>query len=134
MYFDKGSHKSLNFETFECSGKNVPNSLCHFLNRKSVFLEILHHSSVSWKITALYFFRSNVISFTQKEPIKVEILRILSAYVKIHQILVIFETTNQFFLSNFALLFIVLRHKSSILFSWDFLYFQQKEPTKVQIR
>ena len=33
--------------------------------------------------------------FAQKEPIKVEILRILSAQVKIQQILVIFETTNQ---------------------------------------
>ena len=26
----KGSHQSLNFETFECSGENLPNSSCHF--------------------------------------------------------------------------------------------------------
>ena len=39
-------------------------------------------------------FRSNVIYVAQKEPIKVEILRISPAQVKIHQILVIFETKN----------------------------------------
>ena len=36
--------------------------------------------------------------FAQREPIKVEILKILSAQVKIHHIRIIFETTNQFFL------------------------------------
>ena len=40
------------------------------------------------------FFKSDVIYFAQKEPIKVEILRIFSAQIKIHQILVIFETAN----------------------------------------
>ena len=28
------------FFTFECSGGNLPNSSCHFLNHKSVFLQI----------------------------------------------------------------------------------------------
>ena len=42
-------------------------------------------------------FRSNIIYFAQKEPIKVQIVETLSARVKIHQILVISETTNQFF-------------------------------------
>ena len=37
-----------------------------------------------------------------------EILRISSAHIKIHQILVIFETTNQ--TSNFASLFKVMPH------------------------
>ena len=93
----KGSHQSPNFETFDCSGENLPNSSCHFPNHKSVFLQILHHSSVSWKITPLHFFRPNVRYFAQKEPIKAETLRILIAQVNIHEILVIFETTNQFF-------------------------------------
>ena len=35
------------FETFECSGENFPSLLCHFPNHKSVFLQSLHHSSVS---------------------------------------------------------------------------------------
>ena len=42
----KGSHQSPNFEAFECSSKNLPNSSCHFPNHMSVLLQILHHSSV----------------------------------------------------------------------------------------
>ena len=93
----KGSHQSPIFETFKCSGENLPYSSCQFPNRKLVFLQILHHSSVPWKMTPLYLFRSNVTYFAQKEQIKVKILKILSAQVKTHQILLIFETTNQFF-------------------------------------
>ena len=66
-----GSHNS-NFDTFKCSGKNLPNS-CHFPSNKSVFLQILYHSSMSWEITPLYFFSSNNIYFVQKKPIKVKI-------------------------------------------------------------
>ena len=51
----KESHQRLNFETFECS----------------VFLQVLHHSSVSCKITPLYFFRSIIIQFVQKKSIEV---------------------------------------------------------------
>ena len=124
----KGSHQSPSFDTFEYYGKNLPNS-CHFTNQKSVFLQIFHHSSVSWNITLLYFFRSNVIYFAQKEPVKVEILRILSAQVKIHQIFVTFESTIQ------------ILHQPSVswditplyFFSWNFIYIQQKEPIKIEI-
>ena len=59
----KGSHQSSNFETFKSSGENFPYSSCHFLNHKSVFLQILHHHSVSWKITPLYSFKSNIKYF-----------------------------------------------------------------------
>ena len=97
LLWAKGSYQSSNFDTFEGSGENLQNSSCHFPSNKSVFLQILHYSSVSWKITPLYFFRSNVLYFAQKKPIKREILRISSAQVKIHQFLIIFETTNQFF-------------------------------------
>ena len=69
---------------------------CHFPNHKSVFLQILHDSSVSWKLTLLYFFRSKVLYFARKGPIKAQILRLSSAPIKIHQVLVIFETANWF--------------------------------------
>ena len=42
---------------------NVRN-FCHFWKRKSVFLQILHHSLVSWH---------NFIYFQQKEPVKIQI-------------------------------------------------------------
>ena len=58
-----------------------------------VFLQILHHSLASWKITPLYFFRSNT---TGKDQSKSNFLRLLGAWIKIHQIFVIFEKTNQF--------------------------------------
>ena len=41
-------------ETCECSGQISPNS-CHFWNKRSVFLQILHQSSGSWDITPVYF-------------------------------------------------------------------------------
>ena len=52
-------------ETFECLDQNSPNS-CHFWNNKSVFLQILHQSLVSWDITPLYFFSFNFINFRKK--------------------------------------------------------------------
>ena len=55
----KEFHQNPNFETFKCSGENLPYSSCHFPNHKSVFLQIFHDPSVSWKITPLYLFRSN---------------------------------------------------------------------------
>ena len=99
-----GSHQSSNFDTFKCSGENLPNS-CHFPSNKSISfkfcitlqchegqllctflaqtiytlfrswvlrlkfvkflmpisLQILYPSSVSSKITSLYFFSSNNI-------------------------------------------------------------------------
>ena len=97
LFWKKGSHQSPNFETFESSGKKFPNFPRHFPNHKSVFLQILHHSSESWNITPLHFFISNIIYFVQNEPIKVKDLRISSVQVKISTIFVIFETTNQFF-------------------------------------
>ena len=61
----KRSYQSPNFETFNCSGVYLPYSSCHFPNHKSVFLQIFHHSPVSWKITPLYIFRSNIKYFAQ---------------------------------------------------------------------
>ena len=93
----KGSHHYPNFETLNCSGENLPYSSCHFPNHKSVFLQILHHPSVSWKITPLYFFRSNIKYFAQSSKWKCKFWRLLSARVKFHQILVIFDARDQFF-------------------------------------
>ena len=61
------------FETFECLSQILLNSFCQFWNNESLPLQILYPSSVSWKITPLYFFSSNNIYFAQKEPIKMKI-------------------------------------------------------------
>ena len=64
LLWTKESHKSPNFETFKCCSENLPYSSCHSPNHKSAFLQFLHRSSVSWKVTPLYFFRSNIKYFT----------------------------------------------------------------------
>ena len=60
-------------ETFECSGQILSNSLCQFWNNKSISLQILCPSSVSWNIIPLYFFSSKNLYFVQKEPIQMTI-------------------------------------------------------------
>ena len=62
------------FETFECLGQILSNSLCQFLNDESIPLQNLYRSSDSWKITPLYFFSSGNIYFAQKNPIKMKTL------------------------------------------------------------
>ena len=47
VFWTKGSHKNTNFDIFQCSDENLPNSSCHFPNHKSFFLQILHDSSIS---------------------------------------------------------------------------------------
>ena len=74
IYFaQKEPSKVKIYETFKCSGQNLSNSSCQFWNNKSIPLQILYHSSVSCKITPLYFFSSNKTYFAQKKPIKVKI-------------------------------------------------------------
>ena len=51
----KGPIKVQILEIFECSDQRSSHS-CHFWNNKLVLLQILHHFSVSWDITPLYFF------------------------------------------------------------------------------
>ena len=75
LLWAKGSHQSSNFDTFRCSGENLPNFSCLFSNHWSVFLQNLRNSSVSWKITHLYFCSWNNIYFGQKEPIKKKKIR-----------------------------------------------------------
>ena len=119
---------------FECFCQNLSNSLCQFLNGKSILLQILYHSSVLWKITPLYFFSPNNIYFAQKKPIKAKI----------------FETSkcSDQNLSNFLCKFrnnklipLQVLYPSSVswkiillyFFSSNSIYFAQKEPIKMKI-
>ena len=92
LLWTKRSHQSSNFDTSECSGQNLPNSSCHFSSNKSVFLQILHHSSIlwNWRViqnswiqfhTSLYFFSSNNIYFSKKEPIEVTLRNLWDFWV-----------------------------------------------------
>ena len=97
LLWTKGSHQSSNFDTFKYSGESLPNFSCLFSNHKLVFPQNLHNSSVSWKITSLYFCSSNNLYFDHKEPIKTtNLLDFSSARVKICEVHVNFKTTCQF--------------------------------------
>ena len=103
LLWTKGSHQSSNFDTFKCSGENLPNFSCLFSNHWSVFLQNLHNPSLSWKITPLYFCSSSNIYFGQRQLIKNFFLGFSSAWVKFCEVHVIFKTTNQFLL-NFCII------------------------------
>ena len=99
LLWTKWSHQSSNFDTSKCPGENLPNFSCLFSNHWSVFLQNLCNSSVSWKITPLYFCSSNNIYFGHKDPIK----------QKICEVHVNFKTTSQFLLN-----FCVMTHNSTV--------------------
>ena len=103
------------FEIFECSGEYLPNSSCHLPNHKTVFLQVLHDFLVSWKITHLYFFRSKVIYFARKGPIKVQILETFECSDQ--------NSPNSCHFWNNKSVFLQILHQSSV--SWDIthLYF-----------
>ena len=62
---DKLAHQSYIFQNFRS-----PSFSRHFSNQKSGFIQVLHHCSVSWKITPMYFCGSNLVYLGQKEPIE----------------------------------------------------------------
>ena len=82
----KVAHQSANLQTFQWLRQCLPNTSRHFSNKKS------------WKIILLYSFSWNFMCYWQKYHIKVQISRLVTASIKIHQIAhVIFETKSQFF-------------------------------------
>ena len=122
------------FVTFECSGQILSNSLSQFWNDKSIPVQILYPSSVSWEITPLYPFSSTSIYFAQKESIKIKIFET-------------FECWGQN-LSNFLCQFwsdkstpLQILYPSSVswkaiplyVFSSNNIYFAQKEPIKMNV-
>ena len=72
MLCSKRTNQSPNFWDFRELGSKLTKFL-PILKQRIVFLQVLHHSSVSWDITPLCFFSRNFIYFQQKEPIKVQI-------------------------------------------------------------
>ena len=107
--------KMYNFETYKCSGQNSSNSSCQFWKDRSISLHILQHSSFSWHTAPLWIL-SSYFYFGLKDPIKIPILRLSIALVKIcHILLVIFQTTSQFFF-KFCITHQCHKDNSSVLF------------------
>ena len=102
----------------------IPHAI--FETTRSGFIQILHHYSVSWKITPLYFFSSNLIYLGQK---------LLDFWVvgwKFTKFLMPYLKPQVSFSLNSASLFNVMRDSLLYFFSWNFIWFLQKEPTTEQ--
>ena len=99
LLWTKGSYESSNFDTFDFSGENFQNSSIQSISKQQVvFLQILYHSSMSWKIIPLYFFLAQTIYiFLKRSPLKWKFLRLGRAGVKFCQIpFANFETASRF--------------------------------------
>ena len=100
-----------------------------FQTTRQLFLKLIHDVLPSWNITHLYFFRSKVLHFARKGPITIDFWVLGSKFTKF-----------LLFLNN-KLIFLQILLQSSVswditplyFFNWNFVYFQQKEPIKVQI-
>ena len=114
LLWTKGSHQSPTFDTFKCSGEDLPNFSSLLSNHKSVFLQNLHISSVSRKIRPLYFCSSKNLSFGHKEPIETNFLdfRVLqSEFVNLLMSILKWQVSSS---SIFVWFFIVMTHNSSV--------------------
>ena len=99
IYFAPKEHIKIKiFENFKWVGQNSSNSSSQFWSDKSISLQILHHSSLSWHVIPLQIWSSYFFYFGLMDSTKVPILSLPSALMKIcHIPHVIFRTTSQFF-------------------------------------
>ena len=99
-----------------------------------IFLQILHHSSVSWKMTPCTYLAQAIYTLLKRSPLKLNFLGLLSACVKICQIPhVNFETASQFL---FKFCIILQCHERCLLFTFlssRNMYFAYKMPIKVKM-
>ena len=108
------------FDTFECSGQMLLNSICQFWNDESIPVQILYPSSVSLKITPLYFLSSNNIYFSQKEHIKMKIFETFKCLRQNSSCQFWNDTSIPNSSSYFPSFFIFITHNSSMDFKLIF--------------
>ena len=92
--------------------------ICHVIFQiTSQFLfQILNQSSVSWKITPLYFFIPNVVYFAHKEPIKTNFLDFWVHGSKFAKFIMSVLKWQANFSSIFVSFFFVMTHSSYVNF------------------
>ena len=113
---------------------NSSNFLCHFSNKKWVFLQSLDHSSVSWEITLLRFFSWNFIYAIDKSSTsKCKFSDFPLLALKFTKFIMSFLKTRARFSSNFASLSTLMRDNSSVLFHLKLYMLSTKGTHQVQI-
>ena len=134
MLWTERSHQCTTFQTFGCSNESSPNSSCHFWNHKvRVYSNFASLFSVMKDNSSVFFISNFHILWTEWAQRR-EIFRLLSGWVKTHEVLhVIFKTTIQFSL-NFASLLSFMKDNSSVLFLAGTLYdLDKRSPSKCKI-
>ena len=106
-----------NFQTFGCSNdESSPNSSCHFWNHNVRVSQILHHCSVPWEITPLFFLAQTSYTLDKNSPLEWNFWTFewlgenspnSSCHIWNHKLV---------FLLNFASLFNAMGDKPSIFF------------------
>ena len=107
--------------------------ICQIPSNKWAFLQILHHFSMPWKITSLYFFSSNNIYLAQKEPIKVNIFETFECSGQKLKSLWQFWYNKLIPPQIFYPSAVSWKITPLYFFSSNNVYFAQKEPIKVKI-
>ena len=97
-----------------------------FETTRSGFIQILHHCSASWKITPVYFLSWNLI------PSKWKFQTFMWFGKNSPKILMSFETASQCFLKTLHHSVVSWEITVLYFFSWNFIWFWQKEPTEVE--
>ena len=115
------------FRLFSALMKVHPIRHAIFETTRSGFIQILHHCSVSWKITPLYLFSSNLIYFGQKEHIKVKCSDFWVDGWKFTKLLISCLKPQVSFSLNFASLLSVTRDNSFVLFQLKLYMIWTKE-------
>ena len=87
----------------------------------------MHHISVSWDIIPMKSFSWDIICFGQKEPIKVQFLRLLSALMKVHPIAFL---KPQGFIQILNHCWVSWQIPPLYYCSSNLVYFELKEPIK----
>ena len=106
------------FWDFQGLGQDSPNSLCHFSKHKSVPLQILHHSSfsvITHNTSVVFWLKHNILlAKVVHQSTTFWTLPLLA--LKFTSVLMSFLEPRVSFYLNFASLFHVMRHNSSVLF------------------
>ena len=116
---------------FQVSGENFLNSSCHFWN--SIFIQILQQYSVLSNITPWCIFRSNIIYFDQRHPLKWnfwDFWVLQSKFVKLLMPILNWEVNSSSIIASF---FILMTHNSLVNFKLKYFQLWTKNPIKIPI-
>ena len=121
LLWTKGSLENTNFDIFKCPDENLSNSSRRFPNHRSVFLQILHDSSVSWNIRLCTFLGQAFYTLPKGTNQSENFLDFLVLESKFTNFLS-FLKQKVSFSSNAAPFFCIMRHSSTILSVAETLY------------